>query len=394
MAADTEAKWFPEDSLGETNIRWKDFVTEYGEEYLGPELISHLENFYYKASDPNDKKQCVRLLAALTLGKEVQKKERQLRDQEKAKKIHRPKTAMPSLGHRRKPPVETHYWQEYPGIDVTKHLRYPEQRPSTTKNSYTARRELRSSLGTPHYSEEYSNKPYSMREPIRSGTSSGNRRNNPHPFESFMVWKFPKHIPEDHKEYPFPLTDSMLEQICHDKFKSTYQDDYLGLPQGYTVKSAYSGYEDWREKIPYTLDSTTRYTYQAPRQPKELQENSSRFGCNTKRHLVATGIVPHAPSRSHLVTIRNRTTYDREFGRILPPGTVQIERALESGQIESYLKNANEKEKDVITRMLHSIATADERCKMPSPPPRPGSASPLKERPLSPSWVSCWTGPM
>ncbi|XP_077984899.1 testis-expressed protein 26-like [Glandiceps talaboti] len=392
MAADVGKQWFPDESHEGTHVKWKDIVTGCGGDYVGPELITHLQNFYHKASDPNDRKQCVRLLAALTIGKELQKTDKQLR--EKEKKIRRPKTAMPSLGRKTKPPVDTHYWQEYPGIDVTKHSRPPEERPSTTKHSYHARQDLSSRLGTPHYSEEYGSKGFQKREPIRSGTSSGNRKNNPHPYESFMVWKFPRDVLEDQKSYPFPVTDSMLGQIFHDKCKSTYQEDYLGLPQGYTVKSAYDGYEDWKDKVPYTLDTTTRYTYQLPRQHKELAGNVTRYGSNSKRHLAATGIVPHAPSKSHLVTLRNRTTYDREFGRLLPPGTVQIERALESGLIENYLKVADDREKDIITKMLQSIATADDTCKMPSPPSRPASAAPARERVMSPSFVSCWPGPM
>nr|XP_006814978.1 PREDICTED: uncharacterized protein LOC102805685 [Saccoglossus kowalevskii] len=218
---------------GETQLRWTDFVTEFGEDYLGPELITHLENFYYKTPDPQDRKQCVRLLAALTLGKEVREKEKEKQAARSKLVVKRPNTAMPSLGGpRRKPPVSTHYTQEYPGIDVSRNTRPAEQRPSTTKNSYQAYHELNGRLGTPHYDEQFTWKPPSKREPIRAGSSSGNRRNNPHPHESFMVWKFPKGVPEDQKLYPSDLTDSMMDEICMDKCKSTYQDDYLGLPQG------------------------------------------------------------------------------------------------------------------------------------------------------------------
>ena len=47
-----------------------------------------------------------------------------------------------------------------------------------------------------------------------------------------MVWRFPKHVPKDQHIYPGEITDQMMEEILREKCKSTYQNDFLGIPQG------------------------------------------------------------------------------------------------------------------------------------------------------------------
>jgi len=42
-------------------------------------------------------------------------------------------------------------------------------------------------------------------------------------------------------------------------------------------------------KPPYTLDSTTRYSYQAPAVKSEMSRNLTRFGCNKKKYKPAIG---------------------------------------------------------------------------------------------------------
>ena len=66
--------------------------------------------------------------------------------------------------------------------------------------------------------------------PQRYGSASGNRCNNPHPHHTFMVWKFADRLP------PLGPTDDIsqdvMNYIAKQSFKSTYQSDYHGLPQG------------------------------------------------------------------------------------------------------------------------------------------------------------------
>ena len=68
--------------------------------------------------------------------------------------------------------------------------------------------------------------------------------------QSFMVWRFPKHVPKDQQLYPGEITDQMMEEILRDKCKSTYQSDYLGVPQGtYRNKSV----TFWSICLPFIL---------------------------------------------------------------------------------------------------------------------------------------------
>ena len=46
---------------------------------------------------------------------------------------------------------------------------------------------------------------------------------------------------------------------------------------------------DWKEDIPYTLDSVARYSYQNPTQQEELKLPVSRYGSNKNKHLAANG---------------------------------------------------------------------------------------------------------
>ena len=42
-------------------------------------------------------------------------------------------------------------------------------------------------------------------------------------------------------------------------------------------------------KPPYTLDSTSRYSYQIPAAKSELSESLTRFGCNKHKYKPAVG---------------------------------------------------------------------------------------------------------
>ena len=49
------------------------------------------------------------------------------------------------------------------------------------------------------------------------------------------------------------------------------------------------GSTDWRGRVPYTMDTSTRTTYQAPEQLPEHQSSVLRYGSNRKKHMPAVG---------------------------------------------------------------------------------------------------------
>jgi hypothetical protein len=204
-----------------------------------------------------------------------------------------------------------------------------------------------------------------------------------------MVWRFPKHLPKDQQVYPGEITDQMMEEILRDKCKSTYQSDFVGVPQGYQMQSAFEKYVDWREKIPFSLSSSMRFSYQYPKQQEILRGNNTRYGCNKGMHLKASGIVPL--SSTHQKHLRRHTTYDRFFNKPFRPGMVEVSKALDAGKLEEYLQHASEKERDVLQKMLESMAT-DGSDRPPSSSRPKSSAS--KSRPPNLTWISHWNGPM
>ena len=64
---------------------------------------------------------------------------------------------------------------------------------------------------------------------------------------------------------------------------------FVSVQSGFQVKSAYNLPPDWKENIPYSLDSIQRYCYQNHAQPKELEVPNTRYGSNRKKQLPASG---------------------------------------------------------------------------------------------------------
>ena len=88
-------------------------------------------------------------------------------------------------------------------------------------------------------------------EPIRSGTASGNRRNNPHPHESFMNWKLNKNkVIADTKDLEIK-DSSTLNKILRDQLTSTYENDYLDNTNdiGKIRKEAEQELYDWKHPV-------------------------------------------------------------------------------------------------------------------------------------------------
>ncbi|XP_071951508.1 testis-expressed protein 26-like [Antedon mediterranea] len=377
------------------------FLTEIGDGYVTQGFARNLETFYNKANE-QDRKRCIHLLASLALGESVNavtKKEPQ--------KIRRPKTAGPSFGGRRPNSNDSNSntrssYQERPKSAVPKktlttyRTKYPAKQlastkpivPPSTDDMFRPTLDSRAKVGDSTYSSEFYNKGYNRTDLIPSGSASGNRRNNPHPFKSFIVWKFPKGAKTEPKSYSRELTDRMMDEVLADKCSSTYQNDYLGIPQGFQMKSAFD--EELPEDKPqFTLDSTMRFSYQYPKKKDELQTNiSNKYGCYRHLHRPATGIVPTAANEQNMRTF---TSYDQFFNRPYKPGQAEISEAVKTGKIAEYMRIANDKERDVLTKML-----GDHIRRPPTPKyhPRPPSSQTSSQQAHNLTFISGWTGPM
>lgn len=162
-------------------------------------------------------------------------------------------------------------------------------------------------------------------EPIRSGTASGQRRNNPHPHDTFMTLKLNKnHVNVDTKGLG-ARDENALKRIFRDQLTSTYETDFHDNTGNIVEMRAKAAAElnEWkRPKIPTNLTSTesataspkkekvqwdkqverefsTRQdlstntvTYGKPVHHKRLDDNTTRYGCNLSKMDAAVGAVP------------------------------------------------------------------------------------------------------
>ncbi|KAK7097108.1 uncharacterized protein [Littorina saxatilis] len=322
------------------------FETRLGDDVLTSGFARELEHYQNKAN-PHDQQKCAQLLASLHLGGELHRQDALAR---------RPKTAMAALGNLGVPdikhvtrPYETTHQREYvprPDADVRA------VRPMTSQG-FTEPDTVPQAVHNTHYDDEFCHKNQRPASPYRSGTSSGNRNNKPHPPKSFMVWKFPskRHQYPDSSPWSEEMTNEKLNQVTKRLSRSTYQNDYLGIPQGFQVKSAYAHLPpDWRERVPYTVNTFQRSSFRNPHQQPEHVLPVNRYGSNQKKHLSSVGVIPTANTRA--LDIRARTTYDRMYNDTAP------EVALQARDVSRFLVADS-------IRLQHEKPFAQERLETP-----------------------------
>lgn len=187
---------------------------------------------------------------------------------------------------------------------------------------------------------DYSWKDYSKEEPIRSGTASGQRKNNPHPHEAFIKWKLNKN-----KLFVDPgMTDKLgeddvlLKKILRDQVTSTYQVDFQDNSSNIcemrrnaekeldqwknppVAKSRQTEQKNWKENVAKEFDtdqhlSTNRVTYGKPIHHEDLDDNTTRYGCNQKKMISAKGVVPTVIQFNAANSQKNTTSYRHQFGK-------------------------------------------------------------------------------
>nr|XP_022327637.1 testis-expressed protein 26-like [Crassostrea virginica] len=333
--------------------------TRIGDELVVPGLQRDLQAFYDKAESEADRAKALQLLASLQHG------------QGGDPPPPRPATALPAYGRKdtgyTMDPYQTSYTRDYPVKDPKETIAH---RPQSSQG-FAASHPLEGPVGETHYTEEFYQKPNRPATPIRSGTASGSRSNKPHPLESFMVWRFPSKAKPEQDSSPWSeqVTDEMIGQVHKRLCQSTYQSDYLGIPQGFQVKRAFTLPPDWKANVPYTLDSVARYSYQKPNPQEELQVPITRYGSNRKKAVAATGTIPTASSRFY--HIKGRTTYDRHYNDNAENVINQVRDVgykLEQEALQKYLEKVEGQEKDTINRLLNAYQKGDGFT--PRPPPR------------------------
>uniref|UniRef100_A0A6P8I992 Uncharacterized protein LOC116297566 n=1 Tax=Actinia tenebrosa TaxID=6105 RepID=A0A6P8I992_ACTTE len=330
-----------------------------GDFVVSPGFAYNISRFYPSASELKDKETCLKLMQKLGLPSDPISWYRPVR----SSKTYSPRPpSAPATTIRKK--MES-YSQNPDLFYTTTHKKDFEgdhgspadkTRPKSAKMFPN-----RGAILDTTYQYEFCPKRTSKCSPIRAGTATGARRNNPHPTEGFLVWRFPSKLP------PEVIDDSKsMEDVCYDQLKSTYQNDFTGIPQGVQIQTVFDGDVSVNiPKPPYTLDSTTRHTYQKPDVRAELKCNLSRYGCNKNKYKPTVGAVPSVTATSPLMHVSGRTQYTDEYYKkaltqLYPGDTIRIK----SGPIpalEEFLKYAKPQEKDALIKELTKIAKNDNR---------------------------------
>ncbi|XP_050417208.1 uncharacterized protein LOC126830824 [Patella vulgata] len=261
---------------------------------LGPRFKKQLEYAYVRAGI-DDRKRCFESLNSVDV---------------EDSRTRRPYTAMPILERTGscgedgfQAPYATTYKKQY----------YPKKYPITiatrpmTTGTNIAPPEARTE--NTHYDFEYSRKIPNPNHIYRTGSASGTRNNKPHPSKDFLIWRFPGNTKPSPRDYiKENVTDAKLNEIHRRLCRSTYQSDYLGMPQGYEIVPTSPGL---LRQPSYALDSFQRSTYKVPVQPDRLKLATTRYGSNNNKYVPVYGTIPQANGNT---TYGNKvTTYDRYY---------------------------------------------------------------------------------
>uniref|UniRef100_A0A672ZGC1 Uncharacterized protein n=1 Tax=Sphaeramia orbicularis TaxID=375764 RepID=A0A672ZGC1_9TELE len=161
-------------------------------------------------------------------------------------------------------------------------------------------------FGSSVYHEDFNWKPACKPECIRTGTASGQRRNNPHPSKVGIY-----NVSSEYVSFPWKCSPSEGE-ICKAltaQYRSTYRCDFMGMPQGRREKRLVPPCS--RRRVPTSTDTEMRDSYRQPKQRPEV--NHCHYSCNMNRRTACRGIVPSVVQR-HVLTQQkdsDLTTYDR-----------------------------------------------------------------------------------
>jgi len=95
----------------------------------------------------------------------------------------------------------------------------------------------RGAVNSSIYQHDYTSGSLKKEPKLRCGTSSGMRKNNPHPHNmihasnrpdhTVVIWNHYPKLPPLHQDELHSTSDVLLEKFCKARAQSTYQNDYL-----------------------------------------------------------------------------------------------------------------------------------------------------------------------
>ncbi|KAM4627616.1 testis-expressed protein 26 [Polymixia lowei] len=255
-----------------------------------------------------------------------------------------------------------------------------------TSESFRDSYSLSGPVGSTVYNEEFCWKLSSKPECIRTGSASGQRRNNPHPSRSFMMWRQPKGAIQSSADgrlpWRGPPSEEKIREALTGQYCSTYRTDFMGIPQGSDHMINREGrlaplYR--KRQVPHFTDTEMRDNYRQPKPKSELQGNRSRYDCDA--HHVPTVLQSHIRNQQ---MGSNLTTYDTFFGKRATKVT-SVLKSLQPQELQQLYTFLPEKDKEAVKTFLSGDAhlnLGENRKKLPAVP-----------RTSTPEWISSWPGP-
>ena len=106
-----------------------------------------------------------------------------------------------------------------------------------TSNAFRNPYNLSDPIGASHYDETYYQKEMTREQPIRTGTASGTRNNNPHPSKEFMIFRFRpmKPIVNPNSDWSKKVGDTLITQVIKNQMRSTYKSEYVKKENQYVL---------------------------------------------------------------------------------------------------------------------------------------------------------------
>ncbi|XP_034404876.1 testis-expressed protein 26-like isoform X2 [Cyclopterus lumpus] len=219
-------------------------------------------------------------------------------------------------------------------------------------------------IGSTLYNKEFCWKSPCKPQCICTGTASGQRRNNPHPSQSFMKGRLPRDAARSSEyvgsPWKCPPSEGEMRKALTAQYSSIYRCDYMSMPQ------------------------EMRDNYRQPKQKLELLGNSSHDRC-THPKVTCRGIVPTVVQRHTQQKTSYLTNYDRFCGKRLTNVTNMIKSLLPQ-ELQQLHTTSPEEEKEAVKTVM-SINAHPNREKVNKLPP-------VVLDSCSPKWISSWPGPL
>ncbi|XP_028275017.1 testis-expressed protein 26 [Parambassis ranga] len=250
-------------------------------------------------------------------------------------------------------------------------------------------------FGSTVYNKDFSWKPACKCECIRTGTASGQRRNNPHPSQSFLMWRLPRDAARTSEYVAFPWkccpSEGDIHKALSAQYSSTYTCDFMGMPQGCDdINKAERRLAPLqsRHHLPLSVDTEMRANYRQPKLKPELLHNVSQYSCNRDTNVARRGIVPTVVQR-HVHTQQkasSMTTNDRFFGK-RESDVASVMKSLLPQELQQLHRILSEQGKEAV-KTVWSTDTCSKNGEKEKKLPAVVHGS------YSPERISSWPGPL